>query len=228
VNAALRKYIEDARAKDHADERIKQDLLTAGWDEAMVEAGLKGGTDDVDLVPPPPPPGAGSRAPQAVVQNFSTRGLEYIIMFIALAVSALALGSLLHSNVNNLLGNGDGSFASNTVSFASAALVVALPVLAVLFLRLKKAETADPALRHDASRKRAIQLTLVVTFLIGLGNIIFFVYSLMTGGGDQYDTNVLGSPAAGNLLGDFIHLLITLTIAGGIFAYYWLDEHRKG
>jgi hypothetical protein len=234
MNASLQQYIEAARTKGHQDDRIKHDLVAAGWDPKMVSTGLAG--DDDDLVPPPPPPGAGhgpshgedqTSRPQAVVQTLTTRGLEYIIMFIALGVTALALGSLLHSNVNNLLGNGDGSFTSNTVSFAAAALVVALPVLAVLFLRLKKAELADPALHHDPSRKRAVQLTLIVTFLVGLGNIIFFVYSLMSGQNDSYQYNALGSRAAGSLVGDFIHLVITLAIAGGIFAYYWLDEHRK-
>jgi len=232
MNAALQQYIEAARAKGHKDNRIQQDLVAAGWDAAMVQAGLKG--DDDLAVPPPPPPASGSghtarsQQPQAVVQNLSTRGLEYIIMFIALGVSAFALASLLHSNVNTLLGGSDGGFTSSTVSFAASALVVAFPVLALLFLRLKKAETIDPDLHRDPSRKRAVQLTLVVTFLIGLGNIIFFVYNLMTGtDSDPYRYNAVGSAAAPTLLGNFIHLLITLAIAGGIFAYYWLDEHRK-
>ncbi len=232
MNKALQQYIKAARAKDHPDDRIQRDLVTAGWDPTMVAAGLSG---EDDLPVPPPPPGldhvahrSSSSQPQAVVQNLTTRGLEYIIMFIALGVSALALGSLLHSNVNTILGSQDGGFTSSTVSFASSALVVALPVLALLFLRLKKAELADPSLHHDPSRKRAVQLTLVVTFLIGLGNIIFFVYHLMTGGSStSYDYNAVGSAAANGLMGNFIHLLITLAIAGGIFAYYWQDEHKK-
>jgi hypothetical protein len=227
MNAALQKYIEAARAKGHKDDRIKDDLTAAGWKASVVEAGLNG--EDDDLVPPPPPPGAAAETrPTPVVQNLSTRGLEYIIMFIALGVTALSLGSLLHSNINNLMGNGDVSYGpDSTVSMATAALVVALPVLAILFLRLKKAEAADPELYHDPSRKRAIQLTLIVTFLIGLGNIIYFVYSLMTGTPARSTYNALGSQATTGPLGNLIHLLITLAIAGGIFAYYWFDEHRK-
>lgn len=231
MNSSLHQYIEAARAKGHKDSRIQQDLTGAGWDPDVVKAGLKGEDDDLPIPPPPPSSSSGharSQQPQAVVQNLTTRGLEYIIMFIALGVSAFALGSLLHSNVNVLMGGTDGGFTSSTVSFASSALVVAFPVLAVLFLRLKKAELADPDLHRDPSRKRAVQLTLIVTFLIGLGNIIFFVYHLMTGPTRDYSYNVVGSGAADGLLGNFIHLLITLAIAGGIFAYYWLDEHKKG
>lgn len=162
-----------------------------------------------------------------VVQSFSTRGLEYIIMFIAMGVAALALGSLLHSTVNTLLGSTASYGTSDgVVSLATAALIVALPIFGFLFLRLKRAEQTEPELRHDPSRKRAIQLTLVITFLIGLGNIIYFLYNLMSGSiRDNY--NLVGSPAASGVLGNFIHLLITLAIAGGIFAYYWYDEHHQ-
>jgi hypothetical protein len=242
TNPALRDYITTARDKGHTDDRIQRDLVAAGWEPAQVRSGLTSVGPDTadDLVPPPPPPpgqtgvqshraSASHPQPVSVVQNLTTRGLEYIIMFIALGVTALSLASLLHSNVNNLMGNGDsGTLGSNSaVPLATAALVVALPVLAVLFLRLKKAEAADPELHHDPSRKRAIQLTLVVTFLIGLGNIIYFVYSLMTGGDNgPYDYNAVGSQSATGPLGNAIHLLITLAIAGGIFAYYWFDEHR--
>jgi hypothetical protein len=228
TNPALQDYITKARDKGHADERIKHDLVAAGWDAAMVKAGLAG---EDDLTPPPPPPKPGARPqPVAVVQNLTTRGLEYIIMFIALGVTALALASLLHSDVNNLMGNGDAGTLgnNNVVPMATAALVVALPVLAVLFLRLKKAETLDPELHLDPSRKRAIQLTLVITFLIGLGNIIYFVYGLMAGSSNANEYNVVGAQSVTGPLGNFIHLVITLIIAGGIFAYYWFDEHQKG
>jgi hypothetical protein len=228
ANQALTDYIAAARAKGHEDGRIKKDLTAAGWNTKMVTAALTG--DDDLPVPPPPPPGASSDAPappRSVVQTFSTRGLEYIIMFIALGVSALSLGSLLHASVNALFGSAEGFLTgSGSVSFATSALIVSFPVLAVLFLRLKKLELSDPILLSDPSRKRAVQLTLVVTFLIGLGNVIYFVYSLMSGSSnDAY--NVVGSQAASTVMGNFVHLVITLGIAGGIFAYYWRDEHRQ-
>jgi len=220
---ALADYITAARKKGHDDAQIKADLVAAGWEAKQVSAALK---NEDDLPVPPPPPHGASEAPRPVVQNFSTRGLEYIIMFIALAVSAIALGAILHSSVNSLFGSGQSVLSSGgSVPFAASALVVGFPVLAYLFLRLKKAEFEDDSLRHDASRKRAVQLTLVVTFLVGLGNVIYFVYSLMAGTeSDPY--NSFGSPAANSLLGNFVHLVITLAIAGGIFMYYWRDEHQ--
>jgi len=229
-NSALTAYIAAARKKGHADDQIKRDLTDAGWNPGQVAAALSP-AEDLPVPPPPPGPDAGSRSdpPRAVVQTFSTRGLEYIIMFIALGVAAVALGSILHSSVNSLFGSSDSMLGSGgSVPFAASALVVAFPILAYLFLRLQRAELTDPALRRDVSRKRAIQLTLVVTFLVGLGNVIYFVYSLMSGpSSDPYNYNSFGSSAANSVLGNFVHLVITLAIAGGIFLYYWRDEHQN-
>jgi hypothetical protein len=145
-----------------------------------------------------------------------------------LGVSAIALGSVLHSTINTLYGSNDSILSSGgNVPVAASALIVAFPILAYLFLRLKKAEFDDASLRHDPSRKKAIQLTLVVTFLVGLGNVIYFLYKLMSGEARDYTYNVVGSSAANSLLGNFIHLVITLAITGGIFYYYWKDEHQN-
>ncbi len=223
AHQALLDYIAAAREKGYSDDQIKHDLVSAGWDKKMVSAAIR---PDGDLPVPPPPPETDPSSPRPVVQNLSTRGLEFIIMFIALGVAAVALGSLLHSSVNTLFGSNESILGSGgSMPFAASALVVAFPILAYLFLRLQKAELANPSLRLDASRKRAIQITLVVTFLVGLGNVIYFVYSLMSGNNnDAYNT--FGSSAANSLLGNFVHLVITLAIAGGIFVYYWRDEHQ--
>ena len=152
--------------------------------------------------------------PIAVVSNWTTRGLEYVIMFIALGVAATSLGWIMHNFVDSALGQ-SGTLYEAGVSFASAALLVTLPVFLVLFLRLKRAELKDSSIRQDTSRRRMTQLTLLVTFLIGLGHIVSYIYSLLNSAAADV------SPA-----GNLIHMIITVAIAGGIFFYYWRDEHR--
>lgn len=224
-HSALDDYIKAARKKGHDDHQIKSDLTSAGWDARAVSAALNP-TDDLPV--PPPPPDQSGGAPRAVVQSLSTRGLEYIIMFIALGVSAFAFGSLLHSSINVLYGSNDYILGSGgTVPVAASALIVAFPILAYLFLRLQKAEIADPLLRRDPSRRRAIQLTLIVTFLVGLIYVIRFLYSLMSDNGSSGGEGLFGGSVANSLTGNFIHLVITLAIAGGIFYYYWKDEHQN-
>lgn len=225
MNQELIDYIKNGREKKLDEEVIKSNMIVAGWDPALVEAALKA---DLDApAPPPPPPSQNlqtnkNNSPIAVVHNVTTRGLEYIIMFLAMGVSALALGFLLHSTANSWLGVDAYSFFDGLVPFATSALIVALPIFIFLFLRLKKAELTDTSLRQDPSRKRAIQLTLVVTFLIGIFNLIGYITSLLNSSGGYGEQST-----SEGTLNNTIHALITVSIAGAIFAYYWIDSHRK-
>lgn len=224
MNQELVTYIQQRRAKGVEDESIKNSAILAGWDAATVEAALKA---DLDApAPPPPPPAALMRhddahKPIAVVNTLTTRGLEYIIMFIALGASAISLALLLHNIVNGLYASRIDSYGSAN-AYETATLVVSLPIFAILFLRLKAAELKDSTLFRDPSRRRAVQLTLIVTFLVGLFTIIGYIYELMnsaTGTTAQNTSEQFGP--------NLIHLLISLGISGGIFAYYWRDSHRK-
>ena len=223
MNESLKKYIHDAREKGHNDERIHADLTGAGWNSAMVKSGLSGG-EDVPI--PAPPPGDSSSLESSdsrdrlvkVVPYRSTAGLEYLILFISLWISASALAAVLHGSVDGLLGT-DQSVYQGAMSFSASALIVGLPIFGFLFLRLKKAELADPDIRRDLNRKNAVQLTLLVTFLIGVGNTIFYIYQLLNGGSTD--------GTSGSILGSTLHTLITVAISGVIFVYYWLDDHKK-
>lgn len=223
MNDTIHQFIASARKDGRTDTEIIDALTAAGWDRAVVEGALTDGADK-PLVAPPPPTDTGSPAndPKPVVQALSTRGLEYTIMFISLAVFALSLGWILHSLINGATGT--SNWVDNSVSFATAALIVSLPIFAFLFLRLKKAEIANSQLHDDPSRHRAIQIMLVLTFLVGLGNIITFLYSLLNGGNATAGT--IDSSTATTIVGNALHLLVTLAIAGTIFGYYWYEEHR--
>jgi hypothetical protein len=235
MNHQLLQYIEFARKHKMEDGDIRANLVSAGWDGEQVDAALEADGKAL-LMPPPPPAPAGSSAlvggviatpsgtpatPIAVVQQRTTKGLEYTIMFVALGASAISLGALLHNTVDSSFG-GQGS--TDLVSFAASALIVALPIFIVLFLRLKKAELVTPAIRSDASRRHAVQFTLIVSFVWGLFRLITYIYSLLNSGSGS--STFLGSDNS-SPIANLLHTLITLAIAGAIFAYYWLDEHRK-
>ncbi len=236
MHPELNKYIADKRTHGLSDEAIKDNLVAGGWNETTVSAALRGDASEVPA-PPPPPAGpvvspiaaGGQPAPVAVVQNFTTTGLEYIIMFISLWVTATSIGFLAHEMVNNALAND----TSNTYSFAGfdqmsvAALIVSLPIFTILFLRLKKRENNDASIKNDPSRKKAVQLTLIVTFLTGLLNVIGYIYGLLTPATSGTSDYIgIGASTQGGII-NLAHTLITLLIAGGIFAYYWHDEHKK-
>lgn len=237
MKASLETYIDLARRKGRTDEQIIKNLVEAGWDENTAQAAV---AEDDSLLPPPPPPGQPEMASNRhaahaiashsafesgrpgivkVVSYRSTAGLEYLITFISLWVAAMSLASVLHSLIDTLIGNGD-SFYEGIATFASSALLVSLPIFTFMFLRLKKRELGEPAIRTDPSRKAAVQLTLIITFVIALGRTAFWIYQLM---------NVGNMPLVGNAsyLSETLHALITVGISGLIFGYYWVDDHRK-
>jgi len=225
MNQEIADYVKKARDGGASDEEIRKNLVLFKWPTESVDAVLKANLD----LPVPPSPShvtsasAGSPAPIPVVRNMTTRGLEYFIMFIALWITATSFAWLVHNLVNQAFSSGSQSYPDNLTSLATPALLVAVPIYSWLFLRLKKAEQNEPSLRTDPSRRHAIQLTLVVTFIIGIADVIAYLYSLLSGIGAS---SLVGSTSS-NGFADFLHMLVTLAVAGGIFVYYWRDIHQK-
>lgn len=230
MKASLSHYIDLARRKGRTDEQIIKNLVEAGWDETTAQAAL---AEDDGLLPPPPPPNQPEHVYQSrsaaltadkpgvvkVVSYRSTAGLEYLITFISLWVAAMSLASVMHSLIDTLVGNSD-SFYEGIATFATSAMLVSLPIFIFMFLRLKKREIWEPVIRTDPSRKAAVQLTLIITFVIALGRTAYWIYQLM---------NVGNMPLVGNAsyLSETLHALVTVGVSGLIFGYYWVDDHRK-
>lgn len=151
-----------------------------------------------------------SDEPMPVVRVLSVRGVEYGMMTIALWVAATTAAWI----ALNFL-NGSGNFDNVVVPVSS--LVICLPVFGLLFLRLKRAELAEPSLKLDPSKRRWSQSTQFLAFIGLLINFIYFVYVLL-----QHASGGKG-PTIGKSL---LSLAVVTVIAGGILAYYWHDEHR--
>lgn len=149
--------------------------------------------------------------PQPVVQVLSPRGVEYVFMAIALVTGALGLISALLSLVN-------GETGFDILAFPLALLLVSVPVFAWLFLRLKNAELANPALKLDASKRRTTQSIQILSFLAVFFTLIGFVSIIMAKIGGHYD---------GSLVKVFLNIIVILLVSGGILFYYWRDEHKQ-
>lgn len=156
-------------------------------------------------------PTADTVQPMPVVKVLSVRGLEYFMMAISLWLGA---GGLLWGILSVL--NNTGSSLSILAMPASLA-VVGILLFSAFFIRLKRAELRDPGLRFDPSKRRTTQITQIFAFLVCVFNIIAFVYTVFT---------ILGGESSASLGKAAINLLVVLAIAGGILAYYWIDEHR--
>lgn len=218
MNPELKKYIDHARTKQRTDADIRERLIATGWQAPMVDAALEGD----DMPPPPPPVHSGpismnrvNNAPMAVTNVASIRGFEYSLMFLALWGLAGSLIAML-----NFFAAGESS--NTNLSLPITIILVSLPIFVFFFLRLKKAELKEPSLLQDPSRRRAIQITQLVTFVAVIIHLITLIYGLLKScAGTPYSSCRKTDGT------DFVHFLITLGIAGGIFAYYWIVEHKN-
>lgn len=148
--------------------------------------------------------------PIPVLEVLSVRGVEYGMMTIVLWIGAITLAWIALNMLN-------GSRGFNYIVIPTAALVVCVPVFGFFFLRLKKAELANPSMRLDPSKRRWSQITQIIAYTAVLINLIYFAYVVLQHASGGSNTSIGKS---------LINLVVILVIAGGILAYYWHDEHR--
>lgn len=204
-------YITQARNNKLSDQEIKNNLLKSGWQEADLSPFF-----NTPQIPIPPSPNTAGN-----VNNFSNSlwdTFEHALLFISLYITAVALSILLHTItdkyvVNTALDAVRQSTDSQNwvIRGALAALIVAFPLFAFIFLDITKRTLANSALRNLKARKIFIYLTLVITFIIMIISAIKFVFGMLNG-------NIT--------LNFLLHFMITSLIPGSIFTYY-LQQIRE-
>ncbi|MGI8419021.1 MAG: DUF5671 domain-containing protein [Candidatus Levyibacteriota bacterium] len=205
MDASLKKYIALAREKKLTNEEIKSSLQNAGWSEEQVQQAFYKSHDSDFLIPPPPPP------PQVAHVGMWV-GFLYIIFFISLYVLATSVGWLFHIAIERTTQNQAPSYTlygavSQTRSLI-ASIIVSYPIFLILALVLKKQLLRQPPVRNLRSRKILIYVTLIVTFLIMLGHVIYTITNFLNG---TITTTALE------------HVGVTFLVAGAIF-WYFVDE----
>lgn len=209
--ASLITYVNALKAKGKPDAEIKHILQQAGWDPATIDAAFHG-------IPEPPLPRPG----QTVAHLGMWEGFEHVLMFFSLYALATSLGLLMHQFVNiwsppaqtDSMALVEQAISGYVIRGAVATLAVAYPLFAYFYLDIVKRTRKNPDIRQLRSRKTFIYLTLVVTFLIAVGNIIQTILSLLNG---NVSVNFL------------LHLAVTMGITLMIFVHYLLQviEDRR-
>ncbi len=210
ASTELEKYIEAARNKQMSDEEIKGQLVKIGWKESEVLRALEPPKTADNLLVPPPAPSVGMWV-----------SFQYILLFISLYISAISLGGIAYHATDRFIKDpldfsnpSFGGLDNPVMKGYLAAILVAYPIFAVLFIRLKKLSYERPFTKSLESRKLLIYITLIVTFIILLVHLISIIYGFLDG-------NVKERSLA--------HFIVTVTIAGSIFSYLLHDvrEDRK-
>lgn len=201
ANAELQKYINDLKAKNVPSETIKSQLVSSGWSSTDVDQAFnEASSPTLSTLPPPPVP------------HFSMWiTFEYLILFISMYVSFTALGGILHFAVDRIFPQ-PVSDSYSTYQYISsylltgymASIIITFPVFFGLFLHLNRMLEKTPAIRNIRSRKILIYITLVITFIYMITQLIMTVYSFFQGN---------------STTSTFMHLLVNLLVAGSVFIY---------
>ena len=144
-----------------------------------------------------------------VVKVWSVRGVEYAIMSFTLWAIAISITWVPVALIT-------GSTGFIALSPPLALLLVSLPIFAFFFLRLKKAELADPKMRVESTKRRFSQITQIVSFVVCFVSLLTIVSSILAAMGGESD----------NVGQTISSALVFLVVWGGLFMYYWRDERK--
>lgn len=194
-------FVREGLARDLSREQIADVLTRAGWPADQVRRALAGFAD-VESPIPVPRPAVSTRPREAFL---------YVVMFMALFVSAFTLGTALFALIDLALPDPADLppvVIREQLRFAVAALVVASPVFAFVTRVVRRGVEAQPGLRASRIRLQLTYLTL------------FFASCVLVGAGTALVHSFLG----GELTARFVLKSLTVTaIAGGAFGHYFRD-----
>lgn len=210
-NGDLKKYIADLKAKNVSDEQIKKRLLDSGWSEKDLLSAFVDDSSDTEL-PPPPVPHFGMWVT-----------FEYIILFLTMYASFIALGRILHFIVDRYfsieamssVGLGITDSSSILLTLYMAAIIVTFPIFAIVFIHTNHLAKLNPGIRNIRSRKIFIYITLLIIFIYLTFLLISNLYNFFRGE---------------STIATVLHLFVNLLVAGSVFFYLIYDiwGDRKG
>lgn len=157
---------------------------------------------------------------------------QYILLFISMYVAFIAFVGISEIAVDKYIPktapsdmSGSSLYYSNPYSseFRStqlkihiSAIIVTYPIFALLFMYLAKQELQNPSIKSIKARKTLIYFTLVVTFLMMIG---FLIYTLF---------NFLNGSTTSNFLAHFaLRLGVVGSIFGFLFTQVWMDRKQN-
>lgn len=204
-------YIKQARSRDLSDRTIRENLRDNGWNDSQINDAMQ-----QDL----PVPVAPGKEPHHLKHKGSTTmwdAFEHILLFISMYVLAISFGVALSifadywvpapADFSRDLDSVTRGFLRATL----AALIVSYPLFSFFFLRISKRTKQNPIIRTLIARKILIYATLVVTFVIVIGNTIGLIFSFLDG---NISLNFL------------LNFGIIVSISSMIFVYY-LNQVRE-
>lgn len=200
-------FVRDALERGHSRDEIAGVLRRAGWTEEQTTAAL-GAFAEVDFAIPVPRPKPYLSAKEA---------FWYLVLFTALYLTAIYLGTLLFQLINLAFPDPtESEYASRAsrdlIRLSIAILVVAFPLFAFMNRFIGREVERDPGKRASKVRKWLTSITLFIAVCVLLGDGAALVYNLLSG----------------DLTSRFVlKVLAVALIAGGAFGYYLRDLRQE-
>lgn len=167
MSLELKQYIKDALSHGASREQISSTLSQSGWADAVVQKTLEQFVGvDGHGVPIP--------APRMQAHQIARDLCIYCLILVTLGLNSFALGGLLFELINHKLPDATGTFSSGDwkLSWAMAQLLVAFPVYTWLTHTIQRDVAGHPEKRESLIRKLMIYFILVITAIVGLGDLI--------------------------------------------------------
>jgi hypothetical protein len=168
----LSAFVRTALQSDRSRPEIAVVLRKAGWSQAETDDALSGWADVGFLIPVP--------SPKSVVsaRDFFVHGLTFVM----LVASACYLNWLLFKIIDLLFGDPEYAYwMANAIRSAIAGLVVTAPLYVWLTLREERLAAANPGRSRSAIRNWLLYLTLLLTALTFLGDLVWTLARFLNG-----------------------------------------------
>ena len=187
---------------------IARGLESAGWSPREVETALDEFADSSLPVP----------VPRKRVSSSPRDAFLHLLSTATLYHAALATGSILFVLIDRWLplpGDRDmfvRGIAQGILRWAAAALIVSLPILALVRRTIARDAAANPMARMTPVYRTLAYFTLLLTALIMAGTLICLVINLLEGDATLRFT---------------LKSLVVMAIAGGVYLWYAGDVRRE-
>lgn len=199
----LRVWVEQAAHRGTTPQQLRTWLTSVGWPGVVADAAAleveRLGVYPSDGVAPPPGP---DRAHEHV--------LAYATLFVAVGLSALALGSTVHLLLEWAVETTRGSRA---IADWLTVLVCAVPFAVIAARAVRRIELHDPLARLSHARESLSLVLLWAAGVVGASRLLLFVHRGVSALVVDRDVGSLGR--------DVAHVLTVVTIAGSVFWWTW-------
>ncbi len=201
---SISNFIEVANNKGIPDDTIYKLLKNQGWSNQDIDLAFTRAFERIIGVSVPVP---NKRRGESAKETFL-----YLLSFITLSIWSQALGSIGFIAVNYMIDDPlERSRWFSQLASNLARLIIVYPVY-LLFMKVIFSNLAEQSQNYQSGIKKWLTyIALFITALIVIGDLVWFLTSLLTGS---------------LTLGFLLKSIIVLLIAGSIFCYYllWLRK----